>query len=180
MTEPLLKNHHIDDLNGHGKQTYASGDVYEGEFKDGKANGKGIYTRADGSIYIGEFKDGKRNGQGKQTYTHSDVYEGHFRDEKRYGRGKYIFKNGDIYEGEFKNDYLHGRAKKIDGKKRLLEQGEYESGKLIRGVTYLWEDNGTYTKIDANGNIIQPDITHLEDKIKVLTEMMHEMQTKIG
>ena len=50
----------------------------------------------------------------------------------------------------------------MDSKKRLLEQGKYESGKLIRGVAYLWEDNGTCTKI------------------KVLTEMMHEMQSKNG
>ena len=154
--------------------------TYMGDLKDGKPNGQGKITSTNGDVYMGEFANGSINGQGKSTYKNGDVYEGESKDNKRYGRGKYTFINGDIYEGGFKNGDLHGRAKKIDGKKRLLEQGEYESDKLIRGITYLWEDNGICTKIDANGNIIQPNITHLEDKIKVLTEMMHEMQTKIG
>ena len=57
----------------------------------------------------------------------------------------------------------------------MLEQGIYESGKLKQGIVYIWEDDGTCTKIDVNGNIIQPNITHFEDKLKILTEMVNKL-----
>jgi hypothetical protein len=43
----------------HGKMAYASGAVYEGEFKDGKANGQGTMTYADGRRESGTWRDGK-------------------------------------------------------------------------------------------------------------------------
>jgi hypothetical protein len=57
---------------------YSSGNVYSGQWEDGKANGYGIYTQADGEIGInvnitdvmegthseGEWKDGRLNGRG--------------------------------------------------------------------------------------------------------------------
>ena len=53
--------------NGQGTYTWATGEKYVGEFKDGNLNGQGTYTFPDGKKYVGEFKDGKRNGQG--TYN---------------------------------------------------------------------------------------------------------------
>ena len=51
--------------NGQGVYTYASGDKYVGEFKDGKAHGQGIRTRIRMSDYsgrnvkyVGRFEDG--------------------------------------------------------------------------------------------------------------------------
>jgi len=58
----------------------ADGDVYEGEFKDGKSHG--IYTYADGGVYDEESKDGIFNGKGNMTYTNDDVYDGEFKDRK--------------------------------------------------------------------------------------------------
>ena len=45
---------------GWGKMTYTSGDVYEGEWRDGKMNGRGTMTYADGSSVKGVWKDNKR------------------------------------------------------------------------------------------------------------------------
>ena len=45
--------------------TYGNGDVYEGNWKDGKKNGKGKYTYTDGTVYEGDWKDGSKNGKGK-------------------------------------------------------------------------------------------------------------------
>ena len=36
---------------GHGKMTFASGDVYEGEFKEGKQEGHGKMTHVNGEVY---------------------------------------------------------------------------------------------------------------------------------
>ena len=56
--------------NGYGTYTFASGNKYVGEFKDGKRHGQGTFTTADGGKYVGEWKDGKPHGQG--TFTKSD------------------------------------------------------------------------------------------------------------
>ena len=46
-------------MHGKGVYTYATGDKYDGEFKDDKMNGKGVYTYANGDKYDGEYKDDK-------------------------------------------------------------------------------------------------------------------------
>jgi hypothetical protein len=52
-----------------GTQTWADGDQYVGEWKDGKKHGQGTYTYANGNKYVGEVKDDKRHGQGTETYA---------------------------------------------------------------------------------------------------------------
>ena len=41
--------------------TYANGEKYDGEWKDGKKHGRGVLTCANGEKYDGEWKDGKRS-----------------------------------------------------------------------------------------------------------------------
>ena len=45
--------------NGWGKETLANGDVFEGEWKDGKLHGKCIRTHANGNIIDEEWEDGE-------------------------------------------------------------------------------------------------------------------------
>lgn len=40
---------------GIGKMRYASGEIYEGEWKNGAWYGTGIYTLADGTTFFGSF-----------------------------------------------------------------------------------------------------------------------------
>jgi TPR repeat protein len=47
-----------DCINGQGKYTYANGETYSGDFKNGIREGHGTYIYADGSKYVGEFKNG--------------------------------------------------------------------------------------------------------------------------
>lgn len=61
---PLCKGDVSSWTNCLGAETYASGDKYVGEFKDGKRNGEGTFTFASGYKYVGEYKDDKPNGQG--------------------------------------------------------------------------------------------------------------------
>ena len=45
-------------MHGHAVYKHADGEVYEGEYRDGKENGQGTYKWPSGAIYQGEFKDG--------------------------------------------------------------------------------------------------------------------------
>lgn len=52
-----------------GKGLAVGIDRYEGSFKNGYPDGKGTYTWANGEVYVGEWEQGKRNGIGDFTYT---------------------------------------------------------------------------------------------------------------
>jgi hypothetical protein len=67
--------------NCQGTETYASGEKYSGEFRDGKPNGQGtFYSLADnqfkGDRYVGEFRDGFYHGQGTYTHANGNEYVG--------------------------------------------------------------------------------------------------------
>jgi hypothetical protein len=104
------------------------GDLYDGEFKDGKPNGHGKLTSADTSVYEGEFKDGIPNGEG--TYVgDGKKYVGNFDDGLPSGYGK-IIENGEEYEGEFENGERHGKGKlkRANGE---VSEVEYKNGKEV-------------------------------------------------
>ena len=69
-------------FSGHGTTTYASGDKYVGEWRNGKKHGQGTYTFPRGSKnafcckYVGEWKNGIPNGLGIHTYADGRVQEG--------------------------------------------------------------------------------------------------------
>ena len=48
-----------DCINGYGTYTYANGNKYVGEYKDGKRNGLGTYTFANGTVDKGIWKNNK-------------------------------------------------------------------------------------------------------------------------
>ena len=87
-----------------GAVTYANGDKYVGEFRDGTEHGQGVYTWANGDKYVGEFKNSERHGQG--TYTYADnfaadgsKYVGEWEDDERHGRGILTYADGRVKEG---------------------------------------------------------------------------------
>jgi hypothetical protein len=45
-----------------------NGDLYLGEFKDGKKHGQETYIFPDGDMYYVEWKNGEENGQGTMTF----------------------------------------------------------------------------------------------------------------
>ena len=54
-----------------------SGDLYKGQFQEGRPHGHGTLTMANGDVYEGGFKDGLRHGNGKMT-SGSRVYDGNW------------------------------------------------------------------------------------------------------
>merc|ERR1711884_821109 len=74
---------------------WASGNVYDGEWKDDNMNGRGKKTWASGHVYVGEWKNDKCHGHGKKTWVD----------------GKYTWVSGTVYVGDYKNDKKHGNGK---------------------------------------------------------------------
>lgn len=87
-----------------GTVTWAGGEKYVGEFKDGNVHGRGTFTRANGEKYVGEFKDGAQNGQGTYIYVDGHKYVGEFKGGKKHGEGILTSPDGKRWEGIFEND----------------------------------------------------------------------------
>ncbi|HEU0222969.1 MAG TPA: 2-isopropylmalate synthase, partial [Paracoccaceae bacterium] len=64
---------------------YDTGDVYEGEFKDGKQHGTGTYRRPGGFEYTGDWVEGRIEGKGTAKYPNGSVYEGEFNNGAPHG-----------------------------------------------------------------------------------------------
>jgi len=85
----------------------SNGNVYVGEFVDGRMHGQGIYTYANGDKYTGESKFGKFYGIGEFVYANGTKYIGEFRDDKRNGKGAEYSSNGAVIrQGVWHNDKL--------------------------------------------------------------------------
>ena len=79
------------------------GNIYEGDFLNGKFEGYGHYTMCNGDNYIGEFKNGQFDGKGLLTDKKGNVFDGHFTKGKKEGFGVIITCKGEKIEGKYKN-----------------------------------------------------------------------------
>ena len=139
--EKFLNEIRKDDLpNSKSKMTYANGDVYYGELRNGKRHGKGKMTYAndefiDNEVYDGEWKNGKKHGKGKMIYENGDVYDGEWEGGQRQGKGILKFVNGDVYIGEFENGV--GKKGLYFRKNGSVDEYTYnENGNLIRATSF--------------------------------------------
>jgi hypothetical protein len=64
-------------------------------------NGKGKLKYKDGNIYEGNFVNGKREGQGKLTYPDGDIFVVNFKNDFIDGQGIYKTSGGIIYDGKW-------------------------------------------------------------------------------
>jgi hypothetical protein len=48
-----------------GKKTFANGNKYAGDYKDGLMDGCGTFNWVNGGVYEGEYKNGKKHGRGR-------------------------------------------------------------------------------------------------------------------
>ena len=84
---------------GHGINTWLSGDRYEGNWKDDAPSGKGTYTWANGSGYQGEWREGKKQGKAVYIWPNGDRFEGLYQDDRPVS-GMYIKADGARYVAE--------------------------------------------------------------------------------
>ena len=121
-------------MDGEGKLVYASGDTFEGTFKDGKMHGQGSLSFAaldfamsgrwvdgtpgtsfcqvsgNGNVYNGGITRKMRHGTGVMRYKNGDLYDGDWRLNMRNGAGKMMYRSGNAYDGEWKDEMKNGEG----------------------------------------------------------------------
>ena len=91
-------------------------------------HGKGTLSLPNGDVYSGEFVEGKRDGEGECKYNNGERYVGMWRNEYalrlmkavissyftscsiKEGRGVYFFNDGRRYEGSFVGGEVRGQG----------------------------------------------------------------------
>ena len=53
--------------------THANGDIYHGEWLNGKANGYGVFLDVSGSMYEGTWKDDLQHGFGTESWNYGAI-----------------------------------------------------------------------------------------------------------
>jgi DNA polymerase III epsilon subunit-like protein len=168
-------------FDGTGRQQFNTGNIYEGQFKNGKYHGKGIKTvrNKNGSVftYEGDFVDGLEHGK---IVLHNEKNE--ITEICQYINGVsegYFIRTSDkdptcILKGTKKNGLL-------DGEIVLEEQGsitifEYEKGVLYqeKGRCYYLvidtETTGLYTKFGEEPRLVQLGYRGYDKNKKLITE----------
>ena len=130
---------------GWGREIRNNGEVYEGNFNNGKICGKGVYKYKD-ILYIGDFEKNIRQGKGEKI-TNKYYYTGDFNNDKIDGFGRLQFinsKDGELeYEGFFKENNIEGKGI-MKWKNGNIYEGEMKNNKMNgQGILKL-----------SNGNII--------------------------
>lgn len=136
---------------GKATATFPNGDVYEGEYRDGKRHGQGKYTFKKGGVYEGQYEDNKKEGQGVFTAPDGGKYSGHFKADLRHGQGKYEYVNGDVYEGEWRAGRKHGPGTYTYAATATKTVGEWSSGQCLSG-TLLAQDGTQYVGTFQNNS----------------------------
>ena len=145
-----------DIFNGWGRIIYNTGQVFEGNYKNGKLNGKGVYKYKD-TLYVGDFVNNNRHGNGillnkkfryKGQFNNGKIngygkiifygkkegegeYEGYFKDNNIEGKGIMKWNNGNIYQGEMKNGKMNGFGKFIP-KRGIPFQGFFRNNIRVK------------------------------------------------
>ena len=123
---------------------HATGDRYEGDYKDDEITGSGTYTYSNGDIYTGTLVDGRMQGYGEITFTSGAMYKGNYNNGVRSGYGVYIWASGAKYEGAFTDDIKSGYGK------MYYANGDYYEGSFVNDRRqgtgfYEWEDGESYS-----------------------------------
>lgn len=152
---------------GEGIFTWTNGNMYNGQWIEGKKNGFGMFKDKYG-LYAGNWKDDMRNGDGKIFLNNGKTFEGKFLNNKKEGEGTWYYTNGDKFVGKFKDGLKNGygidflsegheiRGNHVNnlrvGKTEVhlndgaIVQWVYDKGNTIDGEGYIKTSNGKLFK----------------------------------
>lgn len=177
------KDHYEGDLvngvrEGRGKMVFASGNTYNGQWKNGMMHGLGEFVFTEtGERYVGDFANGTYHGQGKLYSANGFVYDGGFARGKREGGGTLLNPNGDRYEGSWLADKICGYGKYFYADGRVY-RGMFFDNNMTDGFLTTKNDNGEWVEVrfgtevnEQKGTLIYLDSYPYENKIKIIKEV---------
>ncbi len=93
-----------DVVNGYGIKQFHNGNLFAGDFVDGKRNGRGVQRWRDGHVFIGQWLKDQRH-RGEYRFSHGDMD----------GSGAIEDNECERYVGEWKDDQMHGKGAFVGG-----------------------------------------------------------------
>ena len=84
MDQSWLVNSNNGEINN-GTVQFSNGDLYEGQFANGKMGGFGTYTYKSGNWYTGDYKNGNRHGKGVEISKEGRIDDGYYKDGDPHG-----------------------------------------------------------------------------------------------
>ena len=114
--------------NGIGEFSFKNGNLYKGEFKNGKMDGIGIANYKNKKEYLGEFKEGNKTGYGIMKWPTEEKFEGLWKNDSL-KFGEYSWPNGSIFFGNFQNDNVNGYGTFYNSSMGTIETGLWKNGK---------------------------------------------------
>lgn len=129
-----------DQWHGRGRLSNArKGELYDGQWENGKRSGRGLRVWPSGDRYDGMWKDDLWHGEGKFHSAGGEDYNGEWVACRREGWGTLSLPNGDLYEGSFKNDLYNGFG-------RLTTVSDCYIGEFVDGLRH---GKGQYRTADS-------------------------------
>ena len=104
-----------------GIQTFDNGDIYTGDFLDGKKHGHGLLKTPTKRTYDGDWEDDLPHGYGMNTFPNGKIYRGEYRKGKPFGDGQWTYSDGRTYTGKWvKGQFVNEENKKDTMEFRLV------------------------------------------------------------
>jgi hypothetical protein len=126
------------------------GDAYEGFLRSARPEVFGRCAYKCGDVYVGEWRDGKPHGVGECRFFETGcVYAGGWRDGGYHGPGTYTYRTGETFEGVWENDQRHGPGVFRDAAGTKSREETYVRGKPKKSRTS--RDNAACS---ADGNAV--------------------------
>jgi hypothetical protein len=112
-------------FHGQGKQTWPTGESYEGFFQNGEMTGYGVYLWPNGDRYEGDVVKGLRSGMGTFKWADGTVHRGKWKNGERDGDGVEYSKDGSVLRsGQWsKNKFVVGKEGEKNVPSRELPRG---------------------------------------------------------
>ncbi len=112
-------------------------DEFRGTIRDCHKEGHGRQVYSCGSVYEGTFKNSLRHGHGRMEYANGDIYDGDWFKDNKHGEGSYTLyksygvKSGVTFSGRYEKDEplgIHTRDTYWPGGNRSNKAKVYTSG----------------------------------------------------
>ena len=136
---------------GRATASFPNGDLYEGDFEDGKRHGRGCYRyAATGDKYDGAFVQNIRHGLGTMTYNGKGEYQGYWENGHRHGEGVFNYPSGDSYTGWWRFGKKEGCGTYYSAASKMKLTGDWKNNQIVNGT---WEmPNGNSYRGTFNEN----------------------------